>query len=160
MKHEGKRDQADSISNGTRLLDVLTPANYYLTTIDFCILAHYYHLPLILLCRTNIRGLRSKTLSFITENKEHCYIILMGALSPTANSMQSPHYGLITRDLSPQLSTTVLGETFAQITTLSTTTPEKFITLTKQTTKLKIKKRKVKVSKVNIKKQTHKITLQ
>jgi len=164
MKHEGKVDQADSIGKGTGLLDILTPSNYYLTTLDFCILAHYYHLPLILLCRTNIRGLRSKTLSFINGKTEKCYIILMGGLAPTANSNRSPHYGLITRDLSPQLSTTLLDTTFARITKLSATTTESFITLTKQTTKFKIKKMtrkpQIKLSTIRIKKQQQKIILQ
>ena len=163
MKHEGKADQADSIGKGTKLLDILIPSNYYLTTLDFCILAHHYQLPLILLCRTNIRGLRSKTLSFIKGKTEKCYIILMGGLAPTANSNRSPHYGLIVRDLSPQLSTTLLDATFTHITNLSAVTTEDFITLTKQTIKLKVKKptkkAKVQSSKIRIHKQKSKITL-
>ena len=161
IKYEGKADQADSINTNTNLLDILTPSNYYLTTLDFCILAHHYQLPLILLCRTNIRGLRSKTLSFIKGATEKCYIILMGGLAPTANSNRSPHYGLITRDLSPQLSTTLLDATFTHITRLSAPTTEDFLTLTKQTTILKVKKRakKPKISKMHIIKQKQKITI-
>ena len=164
MKHEGKADQADSIGTRADLSDIFTPDNYYLTTVDFCILAHHYRIPLIVLCRTNIRGFHSKTLSFLEDDTEKCYIILMGGLAPTANSTRSPHYGIITRDLSPQLSTVILGATFTQITTLSAPTPEDFLTLAKQTAKLKVKKMKkkpkVQRSKIRIKKKKDKITLQ
>ena len=59
LKAQGKKSQVQSIMNGVPIVDIVTPTNYYLSTLDFFLLADYYKIPLIILCRTKIPTLFS-----------------------------------------------------------------------------------------------------
>tara|TARA_B110000046_G_scaffold137092_1_gene143342 strand:- start:16576 stop:23028 length:6453 start_codon:yes stop_codon:yes gene_type:complete len=115
MNMEGKKDQVAGIKNGTSIKDIITHSNYYLTPIDFCIIAHIYNIPIIVVCRTQIPYLKKKHISFINTNAyESCYIIASGNYSK-ANSKISPVYGLFTKHDSPKLLIDQLGERFNEL---------------------------------------------
>ena len=103
MQLQGKKHQSNAINTGSSLNDIITPTNYYLTTMDFFLLSQIYQLPLVVLCRTKIPTTFSQYISFISSDTDHCYIILTGGFSGV-NSDTPPLYGLLHRDGSIQLS--------------------------------------------------------
>ena len=147
MNTQGKRDQARAIASDVPIPDIITQTNYYLTSIDFLLLADAYEIPLILLCRTKIPTLFSQYISFIKNEPEACYIIFAGGY-PNADSKQSPIYGLLSKGQSTQLSVIDLGDVFTKITGLNITTLDAFIertVLAKKIAKALIKRRKTKI---------------
>jgi len=150
IKTQGKKDQVASLLAGVPIADIITPSNYYLTTIDFFLLAQAYDIPLIILCRTKIPTVFSQYVSFISEDTPDCYIIMSGGFA-NADSIHSPNYGLITRNESIQLSIADLGDVFAKINGLNITSLDSFITRASQA-KILAKRKKPKI-KVKVAKQ-------
>ena len=145
LKQQGKKDQVRSIQNGVPLTDVITPTNYYLSTLDFFLLANYYNIPLIVLCRTKIPTLFSQYISFLKESPTNCFIIFAGAYA-NAETNHSPIYALLSRDESIQLSIPALGDVFTKITGLNITSLQTFIERTKLAKRLGKRKPKVTVN--------------
>jgi len=147
LKMQGKRNQVQSISSGVPLSDVITPSNYFLTSLDFFLLSNNFNIPLILLCRTKIPSLFSPYVSFMARESQGCYIIFAGGYSNTETN-NSPNYGILSKSDSIQLSIADMGDSFEQITKLNITTLDSFIkrtTLAKALAKQKKPKVKVKL---------------
>ena len=146
MRAQGKRDQAESLKNGTPIEDIITTTNYYLTVMDFFVLSQKYQLPLIILCRTKIPTTASKFISFINGEVDGCYIIFAGSFA-NAKSNVSPIYGILTRDDSLRLNTGTMNEAYDNITKLNITTMDAYIQRAKLAAKLgKRVRKKVKVA--------------
>jgi len=147
IKTQGKKDQVASLLAGVPIADIITPSNYYLTTLDFFLLSQSYNIPLIILCRTKIPTMFSQYVSFILKDTPDCYIIMSGGFA-NADSIHSPNYGLITRNESIQLSIPDLGDVFTKINGLNIANLDSFITRASQA-KILAKRKKTKIS-VNI----------
>jgi len=137
MRAQGKRDQADSLKNGTPIEDIITNTNYYLTVMDFFVLSQKYQIPLIILCRTKIPTTNSKFISFITpsDDTDGCYIIFAGSFA-AAKSNTSPIYGILTRDESMRLNISTMNEAYENITKLNITSLTAYIQRAKLAAKL------------------------
>ena len=129
LKKQGKKSQVQSILNSVSISDIITPSNYYLSTLDFAILAYKFKLPLAVLCRTKIPTLFSQYVSFISEGVENCYIIFSGNYS-NIDTNHSPVYGLLSKNDSIQLNIEEMGDAFSKITKINITNIKSFITRT------------------------------
>ena len=95
---EGKRDQINALEAGTPLDTIITMSNYYLSLLDFFILAKKYKIPCMILCRTNIPTFYSEVASFVEPTqRDFTYYIFSGAYQ-LVDSNRSPIYGLISKN--------------------------------------------------------------
>ena len=117
MKSQKKKAQAESIQKGTPIDVIINSTNYYLTTMDFCLLSSFYNIPLIQLSRSKIVTVGNKFISFIKNISDETlvYIVYTGPFY-TSSSSKSIRYGLLEKDDSFQLSTVLMGDVYSQLT--------------------------------------------
>ena len=97
LRAQGKKLIAGYIDKGTAIDTVITLADYYLTQLDFLLLAIRYRLPLLLMSRTDIPTLGSRAISFAQAESDAVYVIFGGAWSTLkVNVDKPPILGLLT----------------------------------------------------------------
>lgn len=128
MKAQKKKSQSESIEKGTQLDVIITSTNYYLTSMDICLLAVHYNLPIILLSRSKVPTIGGKFISFIKNIGENniTYIIFAGA-SYNSNSSKSPNYAIVEKENSIQIPTALLGDFYKKITSNNYTDSTRYL---------------------------------
>ena len=166
LKKQGKLEQVRQIRAQTPLEDIFTESNYYLTPLDFMILATDLKLPLVLICRTHIPTIFSDSVAFFRNSKATTVFIVLSGAWNLRKSAVPPVYGIVTTTGYAEIPVSKLSDAsdvYEDLTKLKITTIDEFVKRYDIAKKLESKKRvKVKVvesSKPKARKLQGKVTL-